>query len=280
MMENPGFAALINWFKPIGKVGVIGIGGLVGLTLASDAMAQQSTVSAKYKISYLGLSVGTMNNTLTASKTRYAVSGGAKSNSVVSIITDARAKFSSSGTIAGDRVIPDSHDLSYRSSKRKGKLKIAFSGGAIEKMSSKPKVKYKRDAIPVEKQHMQNVQDPVSSLIFPVKRQHIGKGDRVCNRVLPIFDGRVRMNLELFYKSTSTVQVKGFSGQVFNCAVRYRPIAGIRPHKKNVKFMMANRDIEVTMARIGDSNAYGLFGFSMATNKGRTSAQAIQFESR
>lgn len=273
-----GFFEKIPPLHTVCLVALIGLGVLIAQ--APAATAGEATVTARYKISYLGVSVGTMKNTLTASKTRYAVSGGAQSNSVVSLVANARAKFKSSGAIVGDRVIPDSHNLSYRSSKKKGKLNFVFSDGGIAKMAASPKIKYKRDAIPVEQQHLQNVLDPVSSLIFPVEAKHVGRGDKVCNRVLPIFDGRSRVNLEFSYKSKSVGRAEGFSGEVFHCAVRYRPIAGIRPNKKNVKFMAANRDIEVTMARIGDSNAYGLFAFNLATNKGRTRGKAYEFQSR
>ena len=58
------------------------------------------------------------------------------------------------------------------------------------------------------------------------------------------------------------------------------PVSGIRPKKKNIKFMKANRDMHVTVARMGKSNYYTLIGFRVRTSKGIASASAYEFSTR
>ena len=85
------------------------------------------------------------------------------------------------------------------------------------------------------------------------------------------------MNLVFSYKSKSVRKAKGFRGMTFKCSVRYQPVSGFRPFKKNVKYMKANRDMTVTMARVGQSNVYALFGFRVRTKSGVASGYAVKF---
>ncbi len=146
-------------------------------------------------------------------------------------------------------------------------------------MTVSPKVRYGKTAVPVVASHLRDVLDPISSVMLPVKPTEINNGSAICNRTLPVFDGKNRMNLKLRYKSSKPRQVKGFSGPTFTCSVRYQPVAGHKPERKETKFMKANRDIEVTFARVGESNLYALFGFRIKTRAGRASGQANQFQS-
>ena len=228
----------------------------------------------------MGLNVGVLKSYLTLTKDRYTISGGAKSNSLVSIVRNAKASFSSQGAISGTKLVPNNLSVSYKSGKKSGLLKVGYSEGDVASIESKPKIKYKPGTVPVKKSHMQEVLDPVSSLLFPVELGDIGNGRKVCNRVLPVFDGRTRMNLVLSHKSSKTARVKGFRGKVHTCSVRYQPVSGIRPKKKNIKFMKANRNMEVTMARVGNTNMYALFAFRVRTEKGTAAGKAYEFSTK
>ncbi len=246
----------------------------------STANAVDLSHSSKFTIAYLGVNIGVMKHQVNLNGDSYRLSGSAKANSVVSIISDAKASFSSAGAIVGSRLIPAQHNLKYKSGKKSGRLKMGYSPNGVRSIEAKPKIKYKSGTVPLEKAHLRNVLDPVSSLLFPVRAEDVGNGRRVCNRIVPIFDGRSRINLVFSFKTASTARVEGFNGKTFTCSVRYQPVSGIRPHKKNIKFMKANRDMQVTLAQIGDSNIYTLFGFRVRTSKGMASGSAYEFFSR
>ena len=65
----------------------------------ATAQAKEINLTSKFRISYLGLNVGVMKSYTKIAGDRYTISGGARSNSVVSIFTNAKAHFSSSGEI-------------------------------------------------------------------------------------------------------------------------------------------------------------------------------------
>lgn len=244
----------------------------------ATAQAKEINLTSKFRISYLGLNVGVMKSYTKINGDRYTIAGAARSNNLVSIITNAKAHFSSSGEIENNKLVPSNLSASYRAGKKSGELKMGYADGKVASIESKPKIKYKEGTVPVKKDHMQDVVDPVSSGLFPVNSSDIGNGSKVCDRVLPVFDGRSRMNLVFSYKRTSTARVKGFRGKVHTCSVRYQPVSGIRPHKKTIKFMKANRDMEVTMARVGKTNFYALFAFRVRTEKGMAAGKAYEFK--
>ena len=255
------------------------IAGIFATTLGQTgpALAENFSVLAKYNISFLGLPVGRMKNSMTVSGDNYTISGGARTSGAVAVVAGVRASFASKGKISKGAVIPASFNVDFKTKKKTGKIGLNYKNGSISAVSATPKIKYKPGSVPVEKAHLRNVLDPLSSLLFTVADSEIGNGVSICNRTVPLFDGKARINLKFSYKSKSRARVEGFSGDVFHCAVRYQPVSGIRPNKKNIKFLKANRDMQVSVARIAGTNLYTLFGFNVATDKGRATGSAYYF---
>ncbi len=244
---------------------------------ASPVQAEEVSLVSKIKLVFWGISIGKMDNSIKVSDTNYSIAGTVKTSGIAALFSKTRANFVSAGKIKGKRLVPKAHDMKYKSNRKKGSLRFAFLNGNISQSNALPKVKYKPDAIPVKPQHLNKVLDPVSALLFPVKTTNVGDGKGVCNRTLPIFDGKSRLNLVFSYQSQALRKTKGFQGMTFTCSVRYQPVSGFRPSRKNIKFMKANRNMSVTMARVGKSNLYALFGFKVKTSKGMASGIASKF---
>ena len=261
-----------NVQKPIASV-ILAM-GLVG----TSAHAATAVLDSKFKIYFLGIGVGKLNSTIAVNGNAYSMTGAAKTSGWGKVVKSATASFQVEGFINGSRVYPARARTRYRSSKKKGSLNMSFSSGNLVHHVSNPAVKYKDGAVPVTNVHFRSVLDPISAVLFPVAASGIGNGKAICNRTVPVFDGKVRMNLVFSYKSKSYENTEGFSGEVFKCAVRYRPVAGMRSFKKNVKFMKANRDLEVSLARIGDTNVYALFGFRVRTRSGVATGMVQRFK--
>jgi len=252
--------------------------GCVALLAAGPAMANGKTVlKSDLNVSFAGLPVGTLSHTYAVSGRNYSVQGSMKSNRLVSIVAGTKANYSSSGRITGAKLVPASQSVKYKSRKRKGAVSLAFASGNVRSASVSPKKKIKKGTVPLQAGHRRGVLDPVSALVFAVNNRDIGNGREICNRTLPVFDGTTRYNLKMSYNSGKPARAKGFSGKTFTCNVRYVPIAGHRPHRKSTKFLKANRNMQVTMARIGDTNTYGLFGFRVKTRRGTAVGRASKF---
>ncbi|MGI9357734.1 MAG: DUF3108 domain-containing protein [Rhizobiaceae bacterium] len=255
--------------------------GCVALITSGSAVANEKAIlNSTLDISFAGLPVGTLSHTYAVSVRNYSIKGSIKSNRLVSMVAGTKANFSSSGRISGAKLVPASQSLKYKSRRKKGAITLAFTSGNVRSASVWPKRKIRKGTVPIVADHRRGVIDPVSALVFAVGENEIGNGDSVCNRTLPVFDGTSRYNLNMSFASAATATAKGFRGDVFICNVRYQPIAGHRPHKKNVKFLKANRNMQVTMARIGVTNTYGLFGFRVKTRNGTAVGRANTFAAR
>ncbi len=253
----------------------------IALAAAMTALpAGAATVKSKIDVTFVGLPIGQMIATTKADGASYSYAGKVKSNALVRMVSGTTVSFSGSGAVAGNRAIPSKHSTIYKQRRETGEVHLAFANGSVTQTRSIPAVKYKEGSVPVLPAHLQNVLDPASALVFPVEPAAIGDGKAVCNRTLPVFDGKTRVNLKLSHAGSTAAQAKGFDGTVHTCAVRYEPVSGHRPAKENVKYWTANRDITVTMAQIGNAPVYGLFGFDIKTDKGWARGTASMFDAR
>lgn len=248
------------------------------ITSAPLSFAANTALHSKISISFSGIPIGRIKNAFLLSGDQYTVSGSIKTNSMVSIVADTKMAYSSNGTIFGRDLHPDTQHLSYKTGKKRGTSDLIFSGTNVVKVATTPKIKYKPGSVPVTKDHALNVVDPISTLVFPLALGEAPTGPNVCNRTIPIFDGKSRLALHFRYKKNAMAETKGFNGQVFTCSVRYEPIAGHRPHSKGTRFMVGRRDIEITMAPVGNSGVYALYGFKLPTRRGLVSGTAKKFK--
>ena len=265
---------MTKFFRP----SFVALALFAGTLNANAVQAAETRLQAKYTISYLGLSVGKMKNSLRVDETKYSLVGTMKTNAVVAIVANAKAQYSAHGSFRGGKPVPSAQKINFRQKKKSGFVKIGFTNGNVVDRSVKPKIKYKRGTAELQDSHLKKVIDPISALVFPVAAGQAGNGKSVCNRTLPIFDGKNRMNLKFTYKSKAVRSADGFKGEVFTCAIRYQPIAGMRLGGKTTRFMKANRQLEISLARVGQTNVYALFSFRVKTRRGTASGKAYSFK--
>ena len=83
--------------------------------------------------------------------------------------------------------------------------------------------------MPVTDAHFHGVSDPMTGSLLRVPGTGNPLGPQACQRTTPIFDGRMRYNLQFAYKRMEQVKAeKGYEGPVVVCAVYFMPVAGLR----------------------------------------------------
>ena len=99
-----------------------------------------------------------------------------------------------------------------------------------------------------------------------------------CKRKLAIFDGRQRADIDLVFKRMDRVKAdKGYQGPVVVCTVLYTPIAGHRPERPAIKYLIEQRDMEMWLAPIAGTRVLVPFRFSVPTPFGLGVLQATYF---
>jgi hypothetical protein len=101
-----------------------------------------------------------------------------------------------------------------------------------------------------------------------------------CQRTLPVFDGRMRYDLQLGFKHLDKVKSeRGYQGTVVVCSVNFAPIAGHIPERSTIKYLIAQRDMEIWLAPIAGTRLMVPYRASVPTPIGLGVLQANQFVS-
>jgi hypothetical protein len=249
---------------------------VVALVLAGPVAADETRLKVKYGISVSGFPVASARLDFKLNGKGYTVEGSAKATGIARLFSDGRGKVSAKGTLKGARPVPAVFTYDFTDDGDKETLKMAFSGNRVGKIELNPPVSPKKlkRRVPLKRSHKIGVLDPLSALFIPAK------ADNVCNRTLPIFDGEERFDLVLTPKRTDRFRGgrKNYKGRVVVCAVSYRPIAGHRPGKKEVKRMQRNSGMEIWMAPIGDTGVMAPVLGRLTTKYGPAVVRARRFQ--
>jgi hypothetical protein len=99
-----------------------------------------------------------------------------------------------------------------------------------------------------------------------------------CRTGAGIFDGRMRYDLKLDFKRMETVKAeKGYHGPVVVCALYFTPVAGYIPDRPVIKYLAAQRNIEIAFAPVAGTRILVPFRMSVPTPLGTAVLEATQF---
>jgi hypothetical protein len=150
--------------------------------------------------------------------------------------------------------------------------------GTIKEYGIEPEPPVDPDRLPVTDAHRRGVFDPMTGSMLRVP----GTGDplspEACHTGAAIFDGRMRYDLKLDFKRMETVKAeKGYQGPVVVCAVYFTPIAGYIPDRAVIKYLTAQRNIEIAFAPVAGTRILVPFRMVIPTPLGTAMLEATQF---
>ena len=87
-----------------------------------------------------------------------------------------------------------------------------------------------------------------------------------CRTATPVFDGRMRYDLKFEFKRMETVQAeKGYRGAALVCAIYFTPISGYIADRAAIKYLIAQRDMEVWLVPIAGTRVLVPFKLKIPT---------------
>jgi hypothetical protein len=183
------------------------------------------------------------------------------------------------GAIVHGRLAPGNYAATITQDGETDTLRMLIAGGNVKEFSIVPQPPPPGpDRIPVTEAHLRGVTDPMSASLLRMPGNADPISPQACGRTVSIFDGRMRYDLQLAYKRMERVKLdKSYEGPVVVCAVYFRPIAGYRPERAALKYLIAQRDMEVALAPIAASRVLVPFWFKLPTPIGTGVMQATQF---
>lgn len=257
-------------------------GALVILAAAFSPLAAQAQarLEARYTASLAGLEIGKGAWVVDIGHDQFTAAATGLTTGLVRVFASGEGTGASRGALVGQHLVPASYAASLTTGKSSEEVRMTLAAGSVKDFSILPPPQLAPDRIPVTEAHRRNVLDPMTGSLVAVP----GDGDLltpdVCQRKLSIFDGRLRYDLAFAFKRVDQVKAaKGYEGPVLVCAVYFTPVAGYVPDRPAMKYLAAQKDMEIWLAPVDGTRVLVPFRFSVPTPIGTGVLQATLFQS-
>jgi hypothetical protein len=252
----------------------------VALASASPAVAQgQGKLEARYTATLAGIPIGRGAWTVEIRDRQYSASADGRVIGLMRAITRGDGTVSSEGGMSAGSLLPAAYAAHTGYDHRRSDVRMTLRSGTVTDLEAEP-VPPSPDRVPLTEAHRHGVIDPMSAALIAIPGNGEVVSAEVCRRTLPIFDGYQRFDLVLAFKRVDEAKAEqGYRGPVAVCSVTYRPIAGHRPARFAIQYLMEQRDIEIWFAPIAGTRVLAAYRMYLPTLIGPAVLQATQFTS-
>lgn len=259
------------------RLALAAVGGLV-LAWAVEPAAAQGKLEAQYEATLSGIPVGrgAWNIDIQDDVFSAAASGG--TTGILKSFAGGSGTGASQGRIVNGALVASAYQASTTTSKKTEEIHITLDKGNVKEFGIIPEPPVDADRIVVTDAHRRGVFDPMTASLVRVP----GTGDplspEACHGSAPVFDGRMRYELRLDFKRMETVKAeKGYRGPVVVCALYFVPIAGYIPDRPVIKYLAAQRNIEIAFAPVAGTRILVPFWLKVPTPLGPAMLEATSF---
>ena len=182
------------------------------------------------------------------------------------------------GRVVNGALVSSNYTASTTTPKKSEAIHMVLVNGTIKEYGIEPVPPVDPDRLPVTDAHRRGVFDPMTGAMLRVP----GTGDplspEACHTGAAIFDGRMRYDLKLDFKRMETVKAeKGYRGPVVVCAIYFSPVAGYIPDRPVIKYLSAQRNMEIAFAPVAGTRVLVPFRMVIPTPLGTAMLEATQF---
>ena len=249
---------------------------MVGLA-GGDALAQ-GKLDARYTATLAGVPIGRGAWVIEIGDDQFTAAASGMTAGLLQVFANGQGTSASRGRMRGDNPQPTAYASTITTEKRIEELRIGLSGGTVKDLVVEPPTIPNPNRIPLTDAHRRGVVDPMSATLIRVPGTADPVSPEACRRTLPVFDGRMRFDLQLTFKRIEQVHSeKGYQGPVAVCAVQFVPLAGHVPDRPAIRYLMAQRDMEIWLAPIAGTRIVVPFRMSLRTPLGQGVLEATQF---
>jgi uncharacterized protein DUF3108 len=257
---------------------------VAGLALSAPLVGQahaQGRLDARYEASLAGIPIGKGAWVIEINEDQYSAAASGGSSGLLKAFAGGQGTGASQGRIVNGQLVPSGYlaTIAYDSSNKKSEtIRLQLSGGNVKESSIEPEPPVSPDRIPVTDAHRRGVIDPMTGSLTRVPGTSDPVGPEACRSSSSIFDGRMRYDLRLDYKRIEMVKSqKGYQGPVVVCAIYFTPIAGYIPDRPGIKYIAAQRNMEVWLAPIAGTRVLVPYKLLVPTPIGMAALEATQF---
>jgi hypothetical protein len=242
-----------------------------------DAARAQERLDVAYSVTLLGLPIANISWTVNLQDSRFSAAASGTTAGLMKVFSNGSGNVSASGTVSVGQPLAANYALSIVAGQWSDDVQISYSGGkAKETLAVPPPPNPNR--VPLTDAHRTGVIDPMTALLIPVPGTVNPVAPEACQQTVAVFDGRTRFDLKLAFRRLDTVKSdQGYRGAAVVCSVHFSPIAGYDPNRFLVKYLAAERNIELWLVPFGGSRLLVPYRISLPTPLGLGVLQATRF---
>ena len=263
--------------KALSMLGSLGAGILL-LCGLSDAACAQGRLEAHYEATLAGIPVGKGSWAIDIADDQFSAAAAGGTSGLLKAFAAGSGTGAALGRVVNGVLVSTNYTASTTTPKKSESIHMVLVNGTIKEYGIDPEPPVDPDRLPVTDAHRRGVLDPMTGSMLRVP----GTGDplspEACHTGAAIFDGRMRYDLKLDFKRMETVKAeKGYQGPVVVCAVYFTPIAGYIPDRAVIKYLAAQRNIEIAFAPVAGTRILVPFRMVIPTPLGLAMLEATQF---
>jgi hypothetical protein len=243
---------------------------------AENSLSTAARITAVYRVDLGNFNLGTFKLTTTFRGEEYQMRGEGRFTILQGLIYEWRGVTASAGRVTSQGPAPAMYALNYSDGgKKTAQLRMTFDDRGVSSVSMFPGKRPNPRTIPVTQEQLEGVLDPMSGAFLSAQSENPNGDLAVCDKTLPVFDGRQRYDLVVSPKRMVTVKRTtpgGYGGPAVICAVKFIPIAGYQPDNPAIRLMQQSNEIEVWLIPVRASNRYVPYRIVLPTPVGYGSA--------
>jgi hypothetical protein len=268
---------IVSWALVRSAFGIAAAAAIFGG--ATPSMAQ-GRLDARYAVSLGGVPIGKGAWVIDIAENQFTAAASGATAGLLRVLASGQGSGASRGYMVSGNPVPATFAASITSDKKTEEIRMTLASGGVKEFAVTPEVPDDPERVPVTEAHQRGVSDPMTASLIRVPGTGPMLGPQACPHMTPIFDGRMRYNLQFAYKRMEQVKAdKGYEGPVVVCAVYFQPLAGYVPHRAAIRYLSTQRDMEVWLAPVAGTRVLVPFRISIPTPIGTGVMQATQFVS-
>ena len=257
------------------------LGGLCAgalMLLAPQSAFAQGRLDAKYEATLAGIPVGKGAWTIDISDDQFSASALGGTTGLLKTFAGGTGTGAAQGRVVNGVPVATNYSASTTTSKKSEIIRMVLVNGNIKEYAIEPEPPVDPDRLPVTDAHRRGVFDPMTASMLRVPGSGDPLGPDACRTGAAVFDGRMRYDLKLDFKRMETVKAeKGYRGPVVVCAIYFSPVAGYIPDRPVIKYLAAQRNIEIAFAPVAGTRILVPFRMVIPTPLGTAMLEATQF---
>jgi len=251
------------------------------MLLAPQSATAQGRLEAHYEATLAGIPVGNGAWTIEIADDQFSASASGGTAGLLRAFASGSGTGAAQGRVVNGAPVSTSYSATTTTAKKSEAVHLTLVNGNVREYGIEPEPPVDPDRIPVTEAHRRGVFDPMTGSMLRVPGTADPLTPEACRTGAGIFDGRMRYDLKLDFKRMETVKAeKGYHGPVVVCAIYFSPVAGYIPDRPVIKYLAAQRNIEIAFAPVAGTRILVPFRMVIPTPFGTAMLEATRFVSQ